>query len=855
MSKDPPLVSVVLLNWNGIEDTKICLEHIKEQTYRNYEIIVVDNGSSDSSISELRKIKGINLVENKRNKGFTGGHIDGLRHAKGDFIVVLNNDAVMKPDLIQKALKNFDDEKVAVVGGRAYFWNNESPLLDETNSFYSYQFINTTNAEAIFYQQDYDVPEEVNNVSGSCAIIRRSVIEKLGYFEDAFFAYYEEADLFARYKRGGYKIIYDPAVRIWHKIGASSQKKSSSFMYYMLFRNRFLFAFRNFDSRSLRTFILSYIKFGMKSILKSILHRGDDNINASFVKALVYNIFHFASSFTSRKRLERQLGESDYNARIIIEQSNISHILTIKNTKELEEAVKASKLMRPSHEIVAVVSDKIKINNSLKLPNNFRVVKDKGYFKSHSENIGVIVSRYNWVSFTNLDALVDSKYFSHVDGMLSKLELSKMDLYALTPENIGNSVSLPYDAIDYHISFPLVCKRARVLEIYGFPYNISISTGLSALTAYCASHNVAIIRSSDESTNGSYEKLSPEKKLQLINHIKDRELQLKNSKPHFYESFFEHHYRLQQIRYLFSWLLSPKITLYLKAARIKNLVLFSLQVNRKRIANELKHIRSEILLSKGIVRDTSLMKKMAQNSYENLLKNPQDILVFIICRDRLSPLLELLKWLEAAGIHKIVLVDNDSAYPELIKFLSETDYQVFDMKRNAGHTVVWQQSIIPTLLPHDFYIVTDPDVIPGIKPDPAVLRHLLEVHNGFPDHLKVGFGLKIDDLPDYYSLKKSVIQWEQQFWNSEIAPGVYEAGVDTTFALYKPLAYHYFIHPSLRLGEPYTARHLPWYANDSILSEEDAFYRMHADQNVNTWNKGVLPERYVKELKKLEKRR
>ena len=153
------LVSVVIVNWNGLEDTKLCLEHTRKQTYRNIEIIIVDNGSTDGSVDYLRTVKDIKLVENPQNLGFTGGHIAGYKASRGDFILLLNNDAIMDSRYIENAVISMrSDKKIGAIGGRAYLWDETNPLFDTTNQFYAYQIIHPINAEGIFPQSDEGYP-------------------------------------------------------------------------------------------------------------------------------------------------------------------------------------------------------------------------------------------------------------------------------------------------------------------------------------------------------------------------------------------------------------------------------------------------------------------------------------------------------------------------------------------------------------------------------------------------------------------------------------------------------------------------------------------------------------------------
>jgi hypothetical protein len=279
------------------------------------------------------------------------------------------------------------------------------------------------------------------------------------------------------------------------------------------------------------------------------------------------------------------------------------------------------------------------------------------------------------------------------------------------------------------------------------------------------------------------------------------------------------------------------------------MLLGALRFKRRLIADELKHIRNEVLFRKLTAVDMGKRKQHEKRELERLAQNPEDTIVFIITRDRLTPLKQLLDWFEKQGVQHLVFLDNDSAFPPLMDYLKEAPYQVVETGQNVGHTVPWKRAIIKLLAPDTFYVVTDPDVIPQ-KDSIDAIRHLYQIHRDFPDHLKVGLGLSIHDLPEGYALRNEVIAWESQFWEHPIREGIFEAGVDTTFALYKPYTYSYFLHPSLRVGKPYTAKHLPWYNTDDELTNEDIFYRLRADQNVNTWDKSKLPERYVKELER-----
>lgn len=227
-------------------------------------------------------------------------------------------------------------------------------------------------------------------------------------------------------------------------------------------------------------------------------------------------------------------------------------------------------------------------------------------------------------------------------------------------------------------------------------------------------------------------------------------------------------------------------------------------------------------------------KYQSTNNPQEKLRFKNTIPVFIICRDRVKPLRLLVKWLEDEGMVNIFLINNGSTYPPLLQYFKQSPHYVINLQLiNAGHVVVWTQGILNIFARNVPYIVTDPDIIP-IKSASGAIPYFVEVLNKYPNVLKVGFGLKIDDLPQHYEPRKNVIEWEKKFWSKPVEKDLYDADIDTTFALYRP-GTPYVLGPSLRTGGRYMARHEPWYTDSHNVSEELKYYREHADKEIGSW--------------------
>jgi glycosyltransferase involved in cell wall biosynthesis len=211
---------------------------------------------------------------------------------------------------------------------------------------------------------------------------------------------------------------------------------------------------------------------------------------------------------------------------------------------------------------------------------------------------------------------------------------------------------------------------------------------------------------------------------------------------------------------------------------------------------------------------------------------PQRIPIVINSYNRLSCLEALVGRLESLGMKSIVILDNNSTYPPLLDYYARCPHRVIRLGKNLGYLALWESGVFEEFR-NGFYVYTDCDVVPedSCPRDFMVkFRDLLRKH---PSVDKVGFGLRIDDLPNHFALKDKVVAHESDFWKKEVAAGVYEAAIDTTFALYRPRAFGGYWLNSLRTGAPYVARHLPWYEDSSNLSAETQYYVKSASKSTH----------------------
>lgn len=250
MSKKVPKTVIIILNWNRCNDTVECIESVLKTDYSNFEIVVVDNGSSDHSVDSIRnKFMQVYLIENKENLGYAEGNNVGIRHALkhgADYIWLLNNDTVVDrlalATLIDLAERNTE---IGVLGSKIYYFDKPEIIWFAGATI---DWKRAISAHIGRLEKDigqYEVNKEVDRVTGCSMLIRRSVLENVGLFDEKFFLYAEEVDLCVRAQRNGYRIYYVPKSVVYHKVSLSTGESSGPIFAYYNTRNFLYLIWKN----------------------------------------------------------------------------------------------------------------------------------------------------------------------------------------------------------------------------------------------------------------------------------------------------------------------------------------------------------------------------------------------------------------------------------------------------------------------------------------------------------------------------------------------------------------------------------------------------------------------------------
>lgn len=251
MIVNEPLVYIILLNYNGYEDTIECVTSLESIDYINYRIIIVDNNSTDESERILReKLPQYIIIQAGSNLGFAGGNNVGIKYAlenNADYILLLNNDTVVKENFLNILVeKSISDREIGIAIGKIYYFSDKSKLWfagGEINKFkgnsyhFGYNEIDTGK---------YNIDRYISYATGCCMLISAKVIDEVGYLDEKYFLYYEDSDFSSNVINYGYQILYCPESIIYHKVSSSTGHMSNLSQYYLI-RNRHIFIKRHID--------------------------------------------------------------------------------------------------------------------------------------------------------------------------------------------------------------------------------------------------------------------------------------------------------------------------------------------------------------------------------------------------------------------------------------------------------------------------------------------------------------------------------------------------------------------------------------------------------------------------------
>lgn len=306
-----PKVSIIILNWNGWEDTIECLESLYQITYPNYDVILVDNGSEDYSVVKIKEWaegnlnveskffkydfhnkpieileyertkaeeggnfqkeerlsrfpsnKKLRTIKNEKNYGFAEGNNIGVRYTlkalNPNYILLLNNDTVVEADFLTELVKVAEsDTGIGIVGPKIYYYDKLNKIWFAGGKLWLKLGQPHHIGLGRIDKREFSIMKETDFITGCALLIKTDLINCIGLFAEEYFAYFEDLEWNTKAKEIGYKVIFAPAAKLWHKTSTTLERFSPTYTY-LHARNRIIFVRKNTKKFEWLFFFLPY---------------------------------------------------------------------------------------------------------------------------------------------------------------------------------------------------------------------------------------------------------------------------------------------------------------------------------------------------------------------------------------------------------------------------------------------------------------------------------------------------------------------------------------------------------------------------------------------------------------------
>lgn len=302
MENNLPLVSIIIINWNGGKVLEDCLNYLSKIKYPNTELIIVDNGSTDGSLNFLKN-QSIKLIKNHKNLGFAPANNQALKFCHGKYILLLNNDTKVHPIFLNLLVSKMEsDPKIGVIQPKIFLMDKPG-YLDNAGSFFTrIGFLEHWG----FGRKDgseFNVETEIFSAKGACMLIRKEVVNKVGLFDEDFFSYFEESDFCWRVWLAGWRIIYFPKTFIYHKLGFTIRRLNVGNLNFHYYKNRIASLIKNLEFKNLIIILPTHLLISI-GIAVAFLIKLQPKNSWMIVKAIWWNLISVNKIIKKRQKVQ-----------------------------------------------------------------------------------------------------------------------------------------------------------------------------------------------------------------------------------------------------------------------------------------------------------------------------------------------------------------------------------------------------------------------------------------------------------------------------------------------------------------------------------------------------------------------
>lgn len=343
MKVNSPLVSIIIVHYNGIEMLVTCLKSVFKSNYNTFEVILVDNGSTDDSLEVIEqnfsRNNNLKIIRNSKNLGFTGGNNIGVKNARGKYIFLLNNDTVVDQQWIFEVVKVMESDYTIGCAQCKLLLLKNPKIFDTAGQLIDiYGF-----AVARGYKQtdkgQYDKVTDIFSACGAAMVIRKTVLNKLkDFFDVEYFCYHEDVDLCWRIWLRGYRTVFIPKAIVFHGRESSLSKLHKNKQYYrkssfMIERNTLRTLLKNYSTSTLLKVLPMYLALSIIGFIFFIISFKMQFAIAE-IKAYFWNILHFTDTWNLHLSIQdsRKISDKVIFSKMIKRSMKIAQINQLFNS-------------------------------------------------------------------------------------------------------------------------------------------------------------------------------------------------------------------------------------------------------------------------------------------------------------------------------------------------------------------------------------------------------------------------------------------------------------------------------------------------------------------------------------------
>jgi GT2 family glycosyltransferase len=269
------IATLVIPTWNGRHLLDVCLAALRFQTWRDFAIVVVDNGSTDGTVAWMQECHpAVQVIGNGENRGFAAAVNQGIRASDSRYIVTLNNDTEPEPGWLAALVAAAENEPTVGMCASKMLFADRSAIINSTGICLDRAGIAWDRRGGELDDASEVEPVEVFGPCGGAALYRRAMLDEIGLFDEDFFAYLEDVDLAWRARRAGWRCLFVPTARVFHRHSATS-KEGSPFKSYQLGRNKVWLIAKNYPVQRLWRFVPAVLLYDLLAVLFAVITRRD----------------------------------------------------------------------------------------------------------------------------------------------------------------------------------------------------------------------------------------------------------------------------------------------------------------------------------------------------------------------------------------------------------------------------------------------------------------------------------------------------------------------------------------------------------------------------------------------------